>query len=353
MVRICILGERPQAIISRLDASGTSVPATSQFPYYLPDEETVVRISRTLSNVASTHENHVELHWVDSPADMTKALQMIGERTVFWSLTDGYWPFVGSSLIGILRGFGGQVFGSGPMASALSQNKYLQYSLFQSLNISTPRTWCYPSEMPEQVVLGRYIAKPIDLGNSIGIFDDGIACSLRDAIAAAERIDYLYGRQAIIQEYIDGAYCRASFVGRRPAGPDIGVHLVLPKDDVDAAEAWTGFDSYFDTYKRRDAASNSSTALLRLEVAVDRRSISRTACDRIVRDLTRLAQNTDLQGLFSIDIIVRDDTPYFIEINTNPFLRNAALQAFCQERLGCNAIDAVYKAIAGYRRVDV
>lgn len=350
---ICMLGERPQAILNRLALRRQSHPGDIQFPYYLPDEGAVVATSRVLHEVASAHGDNAELLWIDTRNDIRKALRKIRRDTVFWPVTDGYSPFLGSSLIGLLRGFGGQVFGSGPAATAFSQNKYMQYALFRSLGISTPETWHSWAEIASPDCGDSYIAKPVDLGNSIGIFDDGVACGWQDAIVVADRILASYGRQAIIQNYIDGIYCRASFVGANPIAGNIGVYVFSEIDSENGSYKWAGFDAYLNEYKRRDSLSNSNVKLLALDEAVNDGVVSKRARARLAECLTRLVQGTDLSGIFTIDIVVRGDTPYFIEVNTNPFLRNVALQAYCREEWGHDVVTALYKAILAFCSLDV
>ncbi len=355
MKRICLVGERAAGILGRLETDSGAVGGV-QLPYYLPDENAVLACYNDLRNIASNYGVNVEVIWLDQPVDVASVLNKIDQDTVFWPLTDGYSPFLGTPFIGILRSFGAHVFGAGPMAAAASQNKFLQYGLFTVLGLDTPRTWLYRgslTEPPEQAY--TYIAKPVSLGNSIGIFDDGIACNWLGVRSAAQRIVGLYGREALIQQYVSGVYCRATFLGAgKVTNKRIGVHVLTSAADAHtASRAFSSFDDYFEEFKRRDLEYNNNLTVCSLEEAVLQGKISATAQSRTILGLARLVDQTDLAGIFSLDIIISGDTPYFIEFNTNPFIRNAAFHAYCQEEHGADVTTALFQTLSEYCRHNV
>ncbi len=347
MALIYILAEKPQAVLERLALHGRKTISDPQFPYYLPEEISVVKDWHLMSEVASRNGDDVELIWLDTIEDVKKLFELIDKNVYFLPLTDGYSPFLGTPLIALLRSLGANVFGSGVVSSAASQNKYVQFALFRSLGIPTPDTWLQDIQEEPSNTKCRYIVKPIDFGNSIGIFDDGIECDWKHARIVAERINSCYKRKAIIQCYIDGMYCRASFIGNDVTSSNIGVHVFLGENDQHTSVQWLGFAEYFDKYKRRDALLNTDVTFLDLNSAKRDGHISTKACDALRMHLEKLLKSIDLAGIFTIDIVIQGDVPYFIEINTNPFLRNVALKAFCKERFGSDVMTALYESIIG------
>lgn len=345
MNEILIIAERDKTIINRLFQSGESLPSDHQIPYYLPTEDAVNKIFNQMKEESLIGGNKVELIWIDTIEDVKAILQRISSNTVFLPLIDGFWPFAGTPIINLIRSFGGIVFGSGPSASGISQNKFTQFSILKSLKIPTPETIQYTIGASPLDAIDRFIVKPIDMGNYIGIFDDGVDCDWEDATQVAQRVQALYGRQAIIQEYIDGLYTRASFVGKTSNGLDVGVHTFPEDKEGHIKDKWVDFENYFKKYSRCDAVCNTDVVFETIDESVKHGNVSQKAKDNTFSALARLVKNIDLGGIFTVDIIIREDTPYFLEINTNPFFRNVALNAYCQEKWGCDVISAIYREI--------
>lgn len=349
MQRICLVGERGRTIRSRLSLADDFRPGHIQIPYYIPKEDDVNALASRLSAIAKADGVDVVVHWVDAPCDVSALLQMISADTVFVILTDGNAPFSGTPLSGLLRTFGGRVFGSGATASACSQDKFLQYRLFKSLDITTPQSWSRALPSPSIHPINGYFVKPCGLGNSIGIFDDAYGCDWPQALAIANRIEDIYGMKAIIQEYITGLYCRASFIGchgNPPSLDDVGLHaLILPK--TGSRSAFKTFDQYYEQYVDDDKTYNMKVASISLDLCLTQELVSAEAVRKLQIHLDSLISQLDLSGIFTIDIIINDDNPYFLEVNTNPFLRNAALRSYTMEHFGVDAETAFYSAVKG------
>lgn len=350
MRRICVLAEPALAILERLGVNGPCRVGSEQFPYYLPDMASVASCCLQLSKVAACEGICVELISLADEDSVIRALGLIGPKTVFWPLTDGYLPFLGTPLIGLLRSFGAHVFGAGPMAAAASQNKLLQFGLFTALGLATPRTWLYRDDLKPPDHDGSFIAKPVDLGNSIGIFDDGMDCDWLSAKSAARRIREWYGREAIIQEYISGTYCRATFLGSGAAkGKRIGVHVLSHgAEELAPPLAAPDFGTYFAEFKRRDEDYNRVVTVRPLDAAAREGRVSAVAQERVLADLASLADHTDLAGVFSLDLIIADEIPYFIEVNTNPFIRNGAFRSLCEEEFGADVVTSLYRVLVEF-----
>jgi D-alanine-D-alanine ligase-like ATP-grasp enzyme len=246
-----------------------------------------------------------------------------------------------------LRTFGGRVFGSGPTASACAQNKFLQYAVFKSLGVTTPQSWSRDLPNLGSHPANGYFVKPCNLGNSIGIFDDAHGCGWSKALDIATRIEDVYGVKAIIQEYITGLYCRASFIGcrgNRPTLDDIGVHaLILP--DEGSRPTFTTFSDYYASYLKDNNSYNARVYSIPIDMCLKWQMLSAEEDRQLRMCLKAIIGALDLSGIFTIDIIVRSGTPYFLEVNTNPFLRNAALRSYAMESFGVNAEQAYYRAI--------
>ena len=347
MKRICLLCERVAGILERLQLNSQIRPGNIQIPYYLPSEESIIALDKELRAIAKTKGVEVSLIWLDSCQDIMKALEQINGDTIIWPLTDGYMPFLGTSMIGLLRSFGGQVFGSGPMASSASQNKFIQYGLFSALDIDTPKTWLYNGQDKPKNIDIKYIAKPNNLGNNIGIFDDAVDCGWRAAQVGAERITKIFGSKAIIQQYISGLYCRATFIGINRINKNIGVHVMTKNKAYESSDSqkFTTFDAYFEEFRKRDEAYNNNIIPIKIDEAINSKVLSINARAKIRDGLAKLVRQTDFSGVFTVDVIVSGDIPYFIEFNTNPFIRNAALKAYCKEQYHSSVIEVLYMVL--------
>jgi len=231
----------------------------------------------------------------------------------------------------------------------------MQYIFCNHANILTPKTFlydgatCVSDDRPQE---GQYkfFVKPFDLANSIGIFGDSVSDSLANAVQVAVRIKEHYNTKALIQEFIDGVSVRVNYisVARDASIPqNIGIHLMTgpPDDDI----PFTTFESHLERFARADADyADKAVPSDMISAPLAHLHAVGAAVGKIQTDTEKLVRILGLRDYFSMDYkLAEDGRCYFIEVNTLPFARNAALRAYCKQSFGLTVGAALGAAMVG------
>jgi D-alanine-D-alanine ligase len=244
---------------------------------------------------------------------------VLADRPDFvWNLAEG--QGVGrcreSRVPAFLEMLGISYLGSDPLTLAAALDKDVARRLVGD-DVGVPAGCCFPADADPLVVastlarvlkrdsaVGPFILKPAYEGSSKGIRSD---CLAETPVEAAERFECLardYEQPVLVEEFIAGHEVTVGIIGNGPSAEVIGTMRVRPKvpDDrfvysIDVKRNWERLVDY------EVPADLSSSARLRIEKAA-LAAFHALGC----RDLAR------------IDFRVRDDVPYFIEINPLPGL---------------------------------
>lgn len=215
---------------------------------------------------------------------------------------------------GILQGFlqlaGIKYSGSSVAACALSMDKQLAKILFNAKGILTPKFMTVrrgKSTNLSKWKLYPAVIKPAAGGSSIGVMSANNVEELDSCVGKlVNRYDKL-----LIEEKIDGNELTVGFMGKTP----LPIIKIVPK---------IGFYNYTNKYTK------GSTEYI-VPAPID---------DRIAKIVTRTAINAitsiGVNGVSRVDIMLKDDKPYVLEVNTIPGMTETSLLPKAAQAAGYN-----------------
>ncbi len=215
---------------------------------------------------------------------------------------------------GILQGFlqlaGIKYSGSSVAACALSMDKQLAKILFNAKGILTPKFMTV--RRGKNINLSKWklypaVIKPAAGGSSIGVMPASNAEELDDCVRKLmNRYDKL-----LIEEKISGNELTVGFMGKTP----LPIIKIVPK---------VGFYNYANKYTK------GNTEYI-VPAPID---------DKIAKIVTRTAVSAitsiGASGTSRVDIILKDDKPYVLEVNTIPGMTETSLLPKAAQAAGYN-----------------
>lgn len=226
---------------------------------------------------------------------------------VVFNLCEGYWGDSSKELhiAALFELLGLPYTGSAPLCLGLTQDKALTKDILSRHSLATPPYQIVPAggEMPvDHTLRFPLIVKPRSEDASLGVT---AASVVTDATALARRIRYVhvtYQQDALVEEFIDGREFNAAIVGETP----------LPLSEI-----------VFQPGLRHAIVSYEGKWLTESDDYL--RTIPACPAD-LPGALAERLQNLALQAcrLFGcgdyarVDLRLRDDIPYILEINANP-----------------------------------
>ena len=152
------------------------------------------------------------------------------------------------------------------------------------------------------------IVKPLHEDGSIGITNDSIVRNDAELVRTVERVHRLYQQAALVEEFIEGRDISASIIGN---GDDA---VVLPLSEITYPEQ---AGPKFQTFKSKwigdtDDYQNSAAicpSILKPEVEI------------LIKDIALKAyQIMGCRDYARVDFRLRDETPFVLEVNPNPYI---------------------------------
>lgn len=219
--------------------------------------------------------------------------------------------------------------GSGVLSSMLGMNKELSKELFLRENISTPKFYALSTgafkEMGASAALEELIkkiglpivVKPAGQGSALGIKIVQKSQELPNALIGA----LSYDDTVLVEEYIRGTEIAVSVIGNQKP-ETLPVVEILPKK------------SFFDF--------ESMYAPGLTEYFVPAR-ISEEATKKVQQIALQVYQIFGCRGACRVDMIIKDGTPYVLELNTIPGMTETSLLPMAAEAGGLQFPDLVEK----------
>ena len=211
----------------------------------------------------------------------------------------------------ILELFGKRFTGSGSEAMAIAQDKVLTKQLFAHYGIPSPRfavldrahlEWVDQLEFP-------LIVKPSNEDASVGITDGAVVTDVRGLLERVSWIHTEIERPALIEEYVDGREIYAVVFGNNP--PEVLPLLEWPLTGGPSGHRVATYEAKWD----RQHADYQEVAD---HFAHD---LPPEVVERIERAAVKAYRALRLEDYARIDMrLASDGTPYFLEVNANPFL---------------------------------
>jgi D-alanine-D-alanine ligase len=185
--------------------------------------------------------------------------------------------------------------GSGVLGSALAMDKCLGKLLLMSLGVPTPSYRLCLSEKDSDFPL-PFVVKPAREGSTVGISIVRKAEDVEQAIKTA----FTYDTKVLIESFVEGREITIGVVNSD----------VLPIVEV---RPKSGFYDYESKY---------SKGMTEYFVPAE---LSKTVEEKARRSALDIWRHFDLSGCARIDMMVKDETPQVIDINTSPGMTETSL----------------------------
>lgn len=185
--------------------------------------------------------------------------------------------------------------GSGVIGSAICMDKVFTKRLLESLGIPTPKYVVLEGdEIPNFPI--PCVVKPAREGSTIGVSIVKERSLIKEAVLKALE----YDRKVIIEEYVEGEEITVGIVN----GKILPIVKIVPK---------TGFYDYEAKYTR-GMTEYEVPAKITEETEDMARSFSK-----------KIYESFELSGCVRIDMMVKDNIPYVLDINTSPGMTETSL----------------------------
>ena len=206
--------------------------------------------------------------------------------------------------------------GTGVTGSAISMDKVLSKRLFRELNIPTGNFF-HSDNMKENLDF-PVVVKPVAEGSTIGIYIVNNQEELKVAIKKSKAIS----DEIFFEEYIKGKEVTVGVVN----GEVLPVVEIRPK---------SGFYDYQAKY-----SSGMTDYLVPAE-------IDRKTNEMLTLFSRKIYDTFKLKGAVRIDFIVRDNTPFALEVNTIPGMTETSLLPKAAKCAGISFDELVEKILRG------
>ncbi|MCX7856782.1 MAG: D-alanine--D-alanine ligase [Deltaproteobacteria bacterium] len=197
---------------------------------------------------------------------------------------------------GLLEVMGIPYTGSGVLGSSISMDKAVMKMLLDAMKIPTPR---YQIHKKGEILMDFSIPcvfKPANEGSTIGVT---IVRNLSEVEEAKQRA-FMYDRKLIVEEYVEGDEITVGIVNGR----------TLPAISIKPKK---GFYDYEAKY-----TPGMTEYLIPAEIPED---VESKACMMA----KKIYEAFELSGCVRIDMIVKGNTPYVIDVNTSPGMTETSL----------------------------
>ena len=188
--------------------------------------------------------------------------------------------------------------GSGTAASAICMNKeYTKRMLQNSIVPLINGVYLSKNDNPVEKVRGlQYplMVKPVSEGSSYGITKVDCEAELQDAVTEAGR----YGNELLIEEFIDGFFTTVGVLEKD--GKAFATEIL----EIRTKTEWYDFEA-----KYTKGLS---------EFIVPAAGLSKEASEFTKKCAVEAHVLAGCSGVSRVDFMIKDDKPYFLEINTSP-----------------------------------
>ena len=214
-----------------------------------------------------------------------------------------------SQIPAILELLGIPYVGSGILAHSLALNKAMAKQIFQFHNVSTPAFQVFNTgkEKLEPKLAFPLIVKPACEGSGFGIHKDSVVYSEEALVKKVAELLMQYQPPAIAEEFIEGREFTVGIIGN---GANKTILPVMEIDFKDVPEEYGRFYTFEVKTDFGEQTKYYCPAQLSVETEKAIKENASKAFDALgCRDIAR------------VDVRLRDEKPYIIEINSLPGLQ--------------------------------
>ena len=188
--------------------------------------------------------------------------------------------------------------GCGVMASAICMNKEFTKRILKNTNVPLIKSaFLLPGDNPVKKVMDLeypIMVKPVSEGSSYGMSKVNCDGELFDAVKEARK----YNAEVLLEEFIDGFFVTVGVLERD--GKPFATEIL----EIRTKTEWYDFDA-----KYTKGLS---------EFIVPATGLSKEAYELTQKYAVEAHIETGCSGVSRVDFMVKDDKPYFLEINANP-----------------------------------
>ena len=188
--------------------------------------------------------------------------------------------------------------GCGVMASAICMNKEYTKRVLKNTNVNLIKSaYVLPNEDPVKKIQDLeypLMVKPVSEGSSYGMTKVICDGELYDAVTKARK----YNKEVLVEEFIDGFFVTVGVLEKD--GKAFATEIL----EIRTKTEWYDFDA-----KYTKGLS---------EFIVPATGLSKEASEITKQMAVEAHKACGCSGVSRVDFMVKDDKPYFLEINTNP-----------------------------------
>lgn len=198
--------------------------------------------------------------------------------------------------------------GSSPLGHNLAINKILSSKIFKAANIPTPNFVTVNSlkDLNNLEMEFPILIKPNDEGSSRGIHQDSLVFNRKDLEKKTREELKIYNPPIMLNEYIEGREFSIGIIGN---GEDI---TVLPIQEVDLSDLPKNLKPFY-SFEVKAYYKDLTTYHIPAPLTEEERGLLETTAIRAYKALRIIDYGR-------VDIILRNGTPYVLEINSLPGL---------------------------------
>ncbi len=197
---------------------------------------------------------------------------------------------------------------SSVLGHTLASNKFHSSSIFETSGIDTPKFKAIYdlSDLEGLDISFPVIIKPNDEGSSRGIYQDSLVFNQEDLKAKLSEDLKIYNPPILINEYIDGKEFSIGVIGNGEATKALAIQEIdlsgLPEDMLQ-----------FYSFEVKTYYKSHTQYFIPARLSEEQAKLVETSAIRAYNSL-------GLQDYARVDIILKDDTAYVLEINSLPGL---------------------------------
>ena len=230
------------------------------------------------------------------------------------------------NVISVLDMLGQPFTGTGPLGTALRQDKVVTKKLLKFHDVPYPNSITFDKNDIEFAGRMRFplFVKPLSGDASMGIDDSSLVTEYSKLV---ERIDFIQNKlklPALVEEYIEGREFYVSILGNSPVE-------VLPVMELDFTKLPSEFPKIYGSEAKSDESSvqyNAVNAIVATELSPETRA-------RIVNVGREAAYALKVRDYARVDIrLTEDGKPVVMEVNANPYLERTSAFALAALQSG-------------------
>ncbi len=214
-----------------------------------------------------------------------------------------------SQIPAVLEMLGVPYVGSGILAHSLALNKAVAKQIFYFHKVPTPNFQIFYTveEVIDKSLIFPLIVKPACEGSGFGIHKDSVIYNEEALLNKAKELLRQYQPPVLVEEFIEGREFTVGIIGN---GKD---KVVLPIMEIDFEDIPEEYGKFYTFEVKHDWGNETKFHCPA--------AISAELEKEIIKHVTRAFEALECRDVARVDVRVRDDKPYIIEINSLPGLQ--------------------------------